>query len=339
MTREEHEIASSESELRQDIVTGDWVVIATGRAKRPHEFASLERDKTDTSSDPFVDPEKTDAKNDILVYCQSDGNWSLRVFPNKYPAFSPLGEVKDISEGPYFALTGFGYHELFVTHDPKKPLALLEVWQGAELFDAYQERYLSLMSKKDINYIQIFHNHGKEAGASIEHPHSQLIALPAISPYINLELSGAERYYKSNNRNVYDVIVKAESETKKRMLFENEYFIAFCPFASRVAFEIWIVGKRSNPYFERITDEEKFALAEIMQKALYSLYVGLHDPAYNFYIHTAPCDGRDYSHYQWHIEILPRTTVWAGFELSTGIEVSTIEPEVAIEYLREQLNK
>lgn len=339
MTQAEKRIHSTQSELRQDIVTGDWVVIATGRAKRPDEFASFERVQSDVAGDPFVDPEKTDEKNDILVYRKENGEWSLRVFPNKYPAFSSSEEVRDLSEGPYFAMTGFGYHELFVTRDPKKPLALLETWQGAELFDAYQERYLSLMSKKNVNYIQIFHNHGKEAGASIEHPHSQLIALPAISPYINLELSGAERYSKSNNHNVYDVITTTERETKKRILYENEHFIAFCPFASRVAFEIWVIGKRPNPYFERITDEEKFALAEIMQKALFALYNGLNDPAYNFYIHTAPCDGRDYPHYQWHIEILPRTSIWAGFELSTGIEISTIEPEVAVEYLREQLNK
>ncbi|MDD2766720.1 MAG: DUF4921 family protein [Candidatus Moranbacteria bacterium] len=338
MTQAEKKIHTTPSELRQDIVTGDWVVIATGRAKRPDAFASLERVRADNPEDPFVDPEKTNEQDDILVYRQEDGEWSLRVFPNKYPAFSSEEKVRDLSEGPYFSMTGFGYHELFVTRDAEKPLALLETWQGAELFDAYQERYLSLMGKPDINYIQIFHNHGKEAGASIEHPHSQLIALPAISPYINLELSGAERYYRSNHCNVYDIVIKAEQKFKKRILYENEHFIVFCPFASRVAFEIWVIGKRPNPYFERITDEEKFALAEAMQKALFALYSGLNDPAYNFYIHTAPCDGKDYPHYQWHIEILPRTSVWAGFELSTGIEISTIEPEKAAEYLRGHLN-
>jgi len=339
MKTEEQKIHSNQSELRQDIVTGDWVVIATGRAKRPDTFASQERIHSDTHDDPFVDPEITREEDDILVYRQGDGDWSLRVFPNKYPAFSSTEPVKDLSQGPYFAMTGFGYHELFVTRDPVKPLALLETWQGAELFDAYQERYLSLMNKPDINYIQIFHNHGKEAGASIEHPHSQLMALPAISPYINLELFGAERYYKSNHQNVYAVMLKAEQTMKKRILFENEHFVVFCPFASRVAFEVRVIGKRANPYFERITDEEKFALAEAMQKALSSIYHGLNDPAYNFYIHTAPCDGKDYQHYQWHIEILPRTSVWAGFELSTGIEISTIEPEKAAEYLRENIEK
>ncbi|MFZ2187489.1 MAG: galactose-1-phosphate uridylyltransferase [Candidatus Moraniibacteriota bacterium] len=337
--KKERKAVSYESELRQDIVTGDWVVIATGRAKRPHDFAQFERAVTDEEHDPFADPEVSGQEKDTLIYRREDGEWSLRVFPNKYPAFSRGKAAKEISEGPYFAMTGVGYHELIVTRDPRRSLALLDAWQGAEVFDAYQERYLDLMNKKSVNYIQIFHNHGKEAGASLAHPHSQLLAIPVISPYISLELNGAEQYYKSNKHKVYGVMTEFESETKKRVLYENEHFIAFCPFASRAAFEIWVVGKRTNPYFERITDEEKFALAEVMQKALFSIYRGLNDPPYNFYIHTAPCDGKEYPHYQWHIEILPHTATWAGFELSTGIEISTIQPEVAAQYLREQLNQ
>jgi UDPglucose--hexose-1-phosphate uridylyltransferase len=196
------------------------------------------------------------------------------------------------------------------------------------------------MNKKSVNYIQVLHNHGKEAGASIAHPHSQLMAIPVVSPYIQSELTGAELYYRSHRRKVYQVMVDREREEKLRVVYENADFIAFCPFASRSAFEIWVTAKHDgSPYFERITDEQKFSLAEVFQKAMFSLYQGLSDPAYNFYIHTAPCDGRDYPHYQWHIEILPKTATWAGFELSTGIEISTIEPEKAAEFLREQLTE
>lgn len=329
--------ALHESELRQDIVTGDWVVIAMGRAKRPQEFAQFQRAIPDDVYDPFGNPEESDQEKDLLIYRHDGGEWSLRVFPNKFPAFSRGRVVRELSEGPYFAMTGVGYHEIVVTRDPKRSLALLDVWQVAEVFDAYQERYLALMNKKSVNYIQVFHNHGKEAGASIVHPHSQLMAVPVVSPYISLELKGAEQYWRSQKHKVYSVMTEYESKAKKRVLFENEHFIAFCPFASRAAFETWVVGKRENPYFERITDEEKFSLAEIMQKVLSAVYQGLGDPPYNFYIHTAPCDGKDYPHYQWHIEILPHTATWAGFELSTGIEISTIQPEVAAEYLREQL--
>ncbi|MGK2849174.1 MAG: galactose-1-phosphate uridylyltransferase [Minisyncoccota bacterium] len=329
-------ISNRQSELRQDIVTGDWVVIATGRAKRPDEFANFTRIAPDYSHDPFEDPEESGQEKDTLIYRRDDGDWSLRVFPNKYPALSVGRVPREMNEGPYFSLSGTGYHEVIVTRDPVRSLALLDVWQVAEVFDAFQERYLTLMNKKSVRYIQIFHNHGQESGASIAHPHSQLLAIPVISPYLTLELSGANRYHKSTKHNVYQVMIDYEHEAKKRVVYENEHFIAFCPFASRVAFEVWVIGKRPNPYFERITDEEKFALAEIMQKVLLSLYRGLNDPPYNFYIHTAPCDGQDYVAYQWHIEILPHTAVWAGFELSTGIEISTIQPEKAAEYLRTQ---
>jgi UDPglucose--hexose-1-phosphate uridylyltransferase len=338
---EKNTIAGYESELRQDIVTGDWVVIATGRAKRPDEFVSATKRAEDSDPfDPFANPSESGQEKDILIYRLPDGEWSVRVFPNKYPAFTRGRAVKDLSDGPYFAMSGVGYHELIVTSDPVKSLALLPQWQIAEVFDAYQSRYLDLMNKKSVNYIQVLHNHGKEAGASIAHPHSQLMAIPVVSPYIQSELTGAELYYRSHRRKVYQVMVDREREEKLRVVYENADFIAFCPFASRSAFEIWVTAKHDgSPYFERITDEQKFSLAEVFQKAMFSLYQGLSDPAYNFYIHTAPCDGRDYPHYQWHIEILPKTATWAGFELSTGIEISTIEPEKAAEFLREQLTE
>lgn len=330
---------SSHSELRQEIVTGDWVVIATGRAKRPDEFAAIKRAVPNDTSDPFENPEESGQEKDLLIYRREDGEWSLRVFPNKYPALSSGRIARDLSEGPYFSLAGVGYHEIVVTRDAKRSLALLGVWQAAEVLDAYQERYLALMNKKTISYIQIFHNHGKEAGASIAHPHSQILAIPVVSPYIDLELAGAERYYRKNKHRVYEVIAEYEIEAKRRVIFENEHCVAFCPFASRAAFEVWIVGKRANPYFERITDEEKLAFAEALQKSLFAIHQGLNDPPYNFYIHTAPCDGREYPHYQWHIEILPKpSSPWAGFELSTGIEISTVPPETAAEYLRKKLS-
>lgn len=328
---------STESELRQDIVTGDWVIIATGRAKRPDEFVVPNRAVEDDGPSLFEHPEQTGQEKDVLIYRQGEDEWSLRVFPNKYPAVSRGRIARSLEEGPYFAMTGVGYHELVVTRDPKKHLALLEQWQVAEVLDAYQERYLALMNKATIKYIQIFHNHGKEAGASIAHPHSQIMALPVVAPYVQSTLDGAEHFYKSHHERVYSMMVNYELEVKKRVVFENDDFVVFTPFASRAAFELWVVGKRPNAYFERITDDEKFSCAEALQKALQSLYWGLENPPYNFYINTAPASGADAGHFQWHIEILPRTAVWAGLELATGIELSTIQPEVAAEYLRSQL--
>ncbi|MDD5396479.1 MAG: galactose-1-phosphate uridylyltransferase [Candidatus Moranbacteria bacterium] len=327
------------SELRQDIVSGDWVVIATGRAKRPDDFANFERIKDDKGIHEclFEDPVASGQEKDVLIYHKADGDWTLRVFPNKYPAFSQGKLEHPVSEGPYVAMAGLGYHEIVVTRDHYRQLAIMDVMEIAEVFDAYQDRYLDLMNKKNVNYIAIFHNHGKEAGASISHPHSQLMAIPVVAPYIQLELDGAKKYHKSNKHCVFCTVIEHESLEKKRIVFENDDFIAFCPFASRAAFEVHVMPKFHSPYFERITDEQKVSLAEVFSKALGSVYKALNDPPYNFYIHTAPCDGQDYKNFHWHIEILPHTANWAGFELDTGIEISTLQPEVAAEFLRKQL--
>jgi len=327
------------SELRQDLVSGDWVVIATGRAKRPDEFASFQRVLDDKGIENclFEDPTATGQEKDVLIYHKSDGDWSLRVFPNKYPAFSQGKLLKIVSEGPYVAMAGNGYHELVVTRDHWRQLAMMDVMEVAEVIDAYQDRYLEHMNKKNVNYIAIFHNHGKESGASLPHPHSQIMAIPVVAPYVQLELDGASKYHKSNKHCVFCTMVEYESEEKKRVVFENEDFIAYCPFASRAAFEVHVMPKKHSPYFERITDAQKIKLAEVFSKSLGAIYKALNDPPYNFYIHSAPCDGKDYPHFHWHIEILPHTSTWAGFELDTGIEISTLQPEVAAEYLRKQL--
>lgn len=327
------------SELRQDLVTGDWVIIATGRAKRPDDFATHSHEEENREADriedcPFEDPESSKQEGDVLLYETSEGDWSLRVFPNKYPALVRGRIPKKISEGPYSGFTGAGYHELVVPRDHHKHMALLDIAQVAEIFDAYQERYLDLMRRRSVKYISIIHNHGKKAGASLVHPHSQILAIPVVSPYVQLELTGAERYRKTNRVCAFCEMIKYERVNKTRVVFENEFFIAWCPFSSRSAFEIWVAPKKHNPYFERLANEEKIHLAEVFQKALFLLYSALKNPDYNFYIHTSPCDGNDYPYFHWHVEILPQTASWAGFELSTGIEISTIEPEVAAEFLR-----
>lgn len=327
------------SQLRQDIVSGDWVVIAIGRAKRPDAFANIERVKDEKGIEGclFEDPVASGQEKDVLIYTNGDGDWSLRVFPNKFPAVSRSVSAKMISDGPYSLMSGSGFHEIVVTRDHFKHIALMNVLEIAEVFDAFQDRYLELMNKKNVNYIAIFHNHGKEVGASITHPHSQIMAIPVVAPYVKLELDGAEAYHKSNKHCAYCVMVEHESETGERVVFENEEFIAFCPFASRSAFEVWVLPKKHSPYFERITDTQKIKLAEVFGKGLGAIYKALNDPPYNFYLHTSPCDGSDYPHFHWHIEILPHTATWAGFELETGIEISTIQPEVAAEFLRKQL--
>jgi len=324
------------SELRQDIVTGAWVVIATGRAKRPDDFKNKIIQKPDDNANDCFFCDISKQAKPVLIYEKSAGDWTVAVVPNKYPAFDFSKNLDRRTDGPFSVINGVGYHEIIITRDHTKHIALMNMGQAIELVNAYQERYLNLMNKKFVDYISIFHNHGAAAGASISHPHSQLIAMPVIDPDVWRSLNGSEKYWHQNKKCVHCVMIDWEKEDKKRIVFENKDFIAFCPFVSRSAFETRIYPKFHAPYFERIAPESKIQLAEALRIVLAKINSGLNNPPYNFFLHTAPCDGKDYPHYHWHFEIMPKTSIWAGFELGTGIEISTIEPEKAAEFLREQ---
>ncbi len=330
------------SELRQDLVTGDWVVIAAARKNRPFDSKKIKNawGAEDIPSEEdciFCDPEGSGQEPDVLIYETKSGDWTLRVFPNKYPAFArPRGRarIKHKEEGPYFLMDGVGYNEVIVTRNHRKHIGKMDPIMVAEVIDAFQTRYLDLMNRKSVRYIEIFHNHGKAVGGSIFHPHSQLAAIPVISPYIRLELNGAKRYHRANKECVYCTMIEWELEKGNRVVFENNDFIVFCPFASRASFEMWVMPKKHSPYFERMSDEEKVDCGEALHEAIKRMDRVLNEPAFNFYLHTSPCDGKDYPHFHWHIEILPKTSIWAGFELSTGIEIAAVAPETAAEDLR-----
>ncbi|MBD3300175.1 MAG: galactose-1-phosphate uridylyltransferase [Candidatus Moranbacteria bacterium] len=329
------------SQFRQDPVTGDWVIIATGRAKRPEQFISKKKKeelKVDKADCPFDGDNLKKQRPDTLVYYRENGEWSLKVFPNLYPAVTRSKDLKHSQQGMYFLMDGVGYHEVIVTKDHDRGVPFLIKEEVAEVLDAFKTRYLELMNRKSVSYILFIENHGKESGASLIHPHWQMFAIPFVSSAIKLELEGS-RIYKNNNDNcVYCDMIKQEIKDKKRIVASSDNFIAFTPFASRSAFEVWILPKKHQPYFERMTENDEFEAASVLKKVIEKYYWNLNDVSYNMYIHTSPCDGRDYSYYHWHIELLPKTAVWAGFELGTGIEISTIEPEKAAEFLRKKNN-
>lgn len=333
------------SELRFDLISKDWVVIATGRAKRLEHFKREKRKEIEISPKecPFCNIETQEKP--ILIYSQGKkvspekipDNWTTIVIPNKFPAFLPYSKLeKKIEGGLYQKMNAVGHCELVITRDHQKSLALLPLEHVKEVIDAYQERFLELKKEKFVNYIFIFHNHGAEAGASQPHPHSQIITTPLVDVDLKKALSNAKRYYKKNKKCIYCQMNKWEMKIKKRIVFENGDFLALCPFASKAAFEVIISPKKHLPYFEKITEKEKWSLAEALQIVLKKLYRALDDPAYNFYLHTAPTDKRKYPYYHWHLTILPKTGIWAGFEMGARMEISTIEPEKAAEYLKNQ---
>ncbi|MDI6591388.1 MAG: galactose-1-phosphate uridylyltransferase [Patescibacteria group bacterium] len=332
------------SELRADPLSKDWVIIATGRARRLETFKKEKREKIIPSKRtcPFCHLGKKDkpilvfANGKKIVAKKFPKNWTIIVIPNKYPALAVDKSLQERTEGPYKRMNGIGYHEVVVTRDHQKSMGLFTVAEVKEVIDVYQERYLDLMNEPFVNYVSIFHNHGSEAGASIFHPHSQIIATPVIDPDLNRAISNSRKYFGENKKCIYCLMNNWEREQRERIVFENKEFLVICPFVSKTAFEMIISPKKHLPYFERISGEEKKYLAEAFKEALSRLYKALDDPPYNFYLHSAPCDGKNYDFYHWHFTILPKTATLAGFELCTGIEISTIEPEKAAEYLRKQ---
>jgi UDPglucose--hexose-1-phosphate uridylyltransferase len=333
------------SELRYDLVSKDWVVIATGRAKRPEMFKQERkfRESVTKSQCPFCNI--STKEKPLLVFNKGKKvanekgfpkEWTTIVIPNKYPAFSRSDSLNERIDGPYQIMDGVGFHEVVVTKDHEKQLAELSVEEIKEVINVYQERYLDLMNEKFVNYISIFQNNGKEAGASVVHPHSQIIAIPLVDSDLLSSINGSDNYFKKNGRCVHCDMLDWDRKKGDRIVFENEEFIVVVPFASKIAFETRIYPKVHHAYFERIADNQKDYFAQALKMALGKLHKALNDPAYNFFIHTAPCDGKDYGHYHWHLEILPKTQIWAGFELGAGIEISTICPENAAEYLRKQ---
>lgn len=316
------------SELRLDLVSNDWVVIASQRAKRPETFAQTKRIKEEVSPKecPFCQPEIL--KKAVLKHGQ------VISIPNDFPAFSYGKSLHKRSEGLNKIMDGLGLHEVIITPGHHKQMAQFSKEEIKEVVDVYQMRYLDLIKKKFIRYVSIFHNHGQEAGASVVHPHSQLIAIPVIDPDLKDSIDGAESFYKKSKKCVYCMMINGDKEDGQRIVYENEKFVVLCPFAPKSDFEVRIYPKEHQSFFEKIDEGGKRLFADAFRVALYKIYKGLNDPAYNFYIHTAPRENKDYYYYHWHLVILPKTSIYAGFELCAGMEISTIKPEKAAEFLR-----
>jgi len=326
------------SELRQDIVSGDWVAIATARAKRPHAF--VENKKPEFRQPKAVCPFEKLHPGALLAYdrdgsAASGDTWWVQVIPNKYPAFG-TGECAVFHRaGPYQWTPGAGFHEVVVTRDHGRSIGAMNHEEARQIVRAYQERAAAMGKDPCVKFISIFHNHGRAAGASLSHPHSQMIALPVIPPDIARSLRGSAEYFRAHNVCVHCAMVSFERKAGIRIIYENDHCVVLAPYASKTAFEMRIFPKVHRARFEEAVAEEYSAFAGALRITLAKLSKGLSSPDYNFFIHTAPVASADtYSHYHWHLEIVPKTAIWAGFEIATGIEISTIAPESAATFLR-----
>ncbi|MBU1957558.1 galactose-1-phosphate uridylyltransferase, partial [bacterium] len=334
------------SELRYDLISKDWVVIAISKGKKPQgfKFKKMKVEKIAKKDCPFCNIETQ--RKPTLIYSKGKQypldrgipkDWTTIVIPNLFPVFKPSDSLDESIEGGlYKKMKAVGFQEIIVSKDHEKSLAQLGVKRIKELLDAYQQRYLDLMNEKHVNHISVFMNYGLGSGASQPHPHSQIITTPLIDKDLRISLMNAQKYYQKNKDCVYCKMIRWEKKAKERVIFENQDFLALCPFASKSSFQIIITPKKHKSNFEDITEKEKEQLAEAFEKALKKLYKGLNNPPYNIYLHTAPCDGKKHDDYHWHWTIIPRLSIWAGFEAGVGMEISTISPEDAAKFLRKQ---
>ena len=323
------------SELRQDLVSGDWIIVAPERAGRPHWLAKKPaRRPTPKNKCPFEDLRKSGNWPPISAY-PNEKNWEIVLIPNKYPALRHANVcAKLFSRGPHSVETGVGYHDLLVTCDHNKNFADLEPDLAVKLLQLLQERYRMLSKDKCNAYTSVFFNWGLSAGASVYHPHYQVLTLPIIPPDIGHSLSGSERYFQKHKKCVHCAMLDFEKKEKVRIIEQNDSSIAVAPFFSREPFEVRIFPKKHLPYFERTPAKTLRDTSAILQSALRRIKKYLNDPDFNFFIHTAPLKDNKYGYYHWHIEILPKISTLGGFELGTGVDINVVDPARATAVLR-----
>lgn len=338
---------SEHSELRQDPITGKWVVIAMGRSKRPQDLARVGPVRaplpTFVETCPFCNLKRFPQAPPTLVR-PSRGEWKVRAFPNKFPAFFPADRVSARKVGPYTVMNGVGFHEVILVRPHNGTLARLPRPDLEAYVWAWRARYRKLMVKPSVAYIQLIENHGPESGGSLAHPHLQLFAIPVLPSDEVLDLlRGAEDYFTEHGRCAHCDILNFEREAGQRIVWENDAFTVLCPFTARVPNEQWIIPKVHAPGFETLTDVDLPRFAEALQQATRRLDTAFGDPAYNLTVYSAPCDTEGYvcnvdafQHFHWHVQILPRMNVWGGFELATGLEIHSVLPEEAAAFLRQQ---
>ena len=332
-------------ELRKDPIVGRWVIISTDRAKRPTDF-SREAVKLKGGFCPFCYGNESKTPPEILAYrpttntstppTKDSPGWTVRVVPNKFPALGIEGTIHRQAEGMFDKMSGVGAHEVIIeTPDHNSTIASMPVKRVEDVFWAFRDRVIDLRQDRRFKYILIFKNHGEAAGASLEHPHSQLIALPILPRNVVEELEGAKQYYLYKERCVFCDIINQEVENGVRVVGENEYFLTLAPYAPRFPFETWILPKRHESAFEHSSSQSYAALARALKDLVLRADRVLDNPAYNLVIHTSPVQEPQLDHYHWHVEFMPKLTKTAGFEWGTGFYINPTPPEEAARFLRE----
>ena len=329
------------AELRRDPIIGQWVIVHSDDSWGPERFDVEEHRFDHVATCQFcpgrehMTPPEVSAIRHNGAHANTPG-WLTRVTSNKFPALRIEGNFDEKRFGIFDTANGIGAHEVVIeSPDHKKNLAEFTDQEMVYVLDQYQNRVIDLTRDRRFKYIVVFKNYGESAGATVEHAHSQIIALPMVPKYVMEELKGAANYYNQHQRCVFCDMIEQEKREQIRIVAQNESFIVFCPFVPRYAFEFWIIPKEHNSKFSSISIEQRIHLAKILKETLLRLKVCLSDPSYNYYFHIAPVNYEQAQSFHWHIEVVPKLTRISGFEWGTGFFVVRTEPSLAAKYLRE----
>jgi len=330
-------------ELRKDPILGRWIIISRERSKRPTDFLVEKAEVTGgfcplCPGNESTTPPEVFAFRDGLSAERNSPGWQVRVVPNKYPALVIEGDLDKEGVGLYDKMNGIGAHEVIVespNHD--EDFAYLKAEDMALVFRAFKSRLNDLLMDKRFQYVMIFKNHGRAAGASLEHSHSQLVALPILPRMIVSELEGSLSYFKYKERCIFCDIIRQEIKQDERVVCQNDDFITITPFAPRTPFEMWILPKQHSSSFRRAEDASMISLARIFSESLRRLDSCIPNVPYNFVLHTQPLKLDNLEHFHWHFEIVPKLTSIAGFEWGSGFYINPMPPEEAAVFLRESL--
>jgi len=327
-------------ELRRDPIVGRWVIVDTDHPNKPEDF-DYEKYIPKGGVCPFcygnepMTPPEVDSFRNPGTAANTSG-WQVRVVPNKFPALKIEGDLNRRGLGIYDMSNGIGAHEVLI----ESPYHAKDI---CDLLNPEVEAVINMLCrrlsdlKKDsrFKYVMVFRNYGPAAGASLEHPHTQIVALPMVPKNVAEEIKGAKDYFDYRERCIFCDIVRQEAQAKERVLIENEHFISFCPFVSRFPFELWIMPKRHSGYFCNMWQEEIPALASVLKDTIARVKKVFTNISYNYIIHTSPINGDgEVEYYHWHIEFMPKLMRVAGFEWGTGFYIDPTSPELAAGYLK-----
>jgi UDPglucose--hexose-1-phosphate uridylyltransferase len=327
----------TKSELRRDPLTGSWTIFSEARAMNP-AFASAKQENG--RGDPFLAGREEFAPQ-TLHEVRAAESWQVRVVPNRAPILGVDGEVTPRADGFYDRMDGVGAHEVVVEDPRTRALEDLPLADVERVVDAWKVRMLDLLRDARMRSFFVVKNFGRAAGSLVPHSVSQVIAMAIIPAVLQRKLDVAHAFFATKKRSIFEDILADEVRTGTRLVYENNGFSVFCPYASRMSFELAIFPKRQCPDFHGITDQERAQLADVLRTAIRKLNRVLDHPAYNLVLHTAPARTAGHEEwktldldFRWHLEILPRLQHVGGIELATGCWVNSVWPEVAADELR-----